>query len=173
MRSIHRKYLLFYFKMKRAAIKSQKNKDKIKISPHRMTLKTSSKGHHIETESINRTFFIKLQDCEQNSWFNLNNIYDVVKTGNRINPVTNSIISDRDAENIINLYENQINCIELPDNDISVLKDQIEELEDKVEEHEMSKEDLYSQINLLRVQIEKNSEDISIINSLIDNEANL
>jgi hypothetical protein len=87
--------------------------------------------------------------------------------------VTNSIISDRDAENIINLYENQINCIELPDNDISVLKDQIEELEDKVEEHEMSKEDLYSQINLLRVQIEKNSEDISIINSLIDNEANL
>ena len=158
--------------MKRTAIKSQKNKDKIRISPHRMTLKTSSKGQNTETESINRTFFIKLQDCDQNSWFNLNNIYDIVKTGNRVNPVTKTIISDRDAENIINLYENQINCIELPDNDISVLKDQIEELEYKVEDHEGSKEDLYSQINLLRVQIEKNSEDIGNINSLIDNEIN-
>ena len=153
--------------MKRTSVKAPRSKDKVKISPHRMTLKTSSKGHHTDTESVNRTFFIKLQDCEQNCWFNLNNIYDVVKTGNRINPVTKLAISERDVEHIISLYENQINCIELPDSDISVLKDQIEELEDKVEDHEIAKEDLYSQINILREHIEKNTENINIINALI------
>ena len=90
------------------------------------------------------SYFLKLS-CESNddNWFNLKDIYEIIEYGNCINPITQKKISKEDISKIKHLYnnmilientENHIEKDELLQDHIEIFENQIEELYNKQEE---------------------------------------
>jgi hypothetical protein len=121
-----------------------------KMSP--MKYRTKSKT----SKNNCNNYFIKINDEDEN-WFNLKNIYDIIYYGNKLHPITNILISDEDIEKIKHLYNNiiEVSGEKIEKDENKLLSDSLELFENQIEELYNSQEETYSFIQQQQHIIDK------------------